>query len=259
MSASEPLKIDLTERFDHLSKSPIVEAVIGITARPSIVLEEATLMERLKTKIPDYPKREATKSLLHQIRFEKATPEHYSEEDWHGINCTSGDGKQIARFERDGFVFSRLSPYEDWQHFSSEALRLWSIYCEIAKPLEIQRLGVRFINRIDILPGATSMAEVLNFPPKSPIAEKTPMFGFLHQDTFSVPELELALQLIKTIQPTQGDGTKQFALIVDFDVFTTTPFEFRENTVRDRLQKITWLKNKAFFGTFKPEILKSFK
>ena len=52
----------------------------------------------------------------------------------------------VAQFTRNGFVFSRLKPYEGWETFEAEAKRLWCIYRELAEPSEVQRLGVRFIN-----------------------------------------------------------------------------------------------------------------
>ena len=65
-----------------------------------------------------------------------------------GLKCQSEDSFYVVQFNKDSFVFSRLKPYEDWEKFSQEALRLWEIYCELPEPTEIGRIGLRFINRL---------------------------------------------------------------------------------------------------------------
>ncbi len=68
---------------------------------------------------------------------------------WQGFRFQSSDNRHIAQFAWNGFVFSRLSPYEDWTKFEAEALRLWRIYRDVGEPSENQRLGIRFIDVID--------------------------------------------------------------------------------------------------------------
>ncbi|MCH7551913.1 DNA topoisomerase 4 subunit A [Patescibacteria group bacterium] len=67
-----------------------------------------------------------------------------------GLKLHSNDNLHIVQFNKGAFIFSRLKPYANWEQFSQEALRLWAIYCELLKPSEVRRIGLRFINRISI-------------------------------------------------------------------------------------------------------------
>jgi uncharacterized protein (TIGR04255 family) len=43
-----------------------------------------------------------------------------------------------------------LPPYDRWEAFVDEAWRHWLRYREIARPQRVKRLGVRYVNRIDV-------------------------------------------------------------------------------------------------------------
>jgi uncharacterized protein (TIGR04255 family) len=60
------------------------------------------------------------------------------------------DERNICQLNIDCFTISQLSPYVNWEHFRREAKRVWDIYRLNYKPSEIKKIGVRYINRIDI-------------------------------------------------------------------------------------------------------------
>lgn len=60
------------------------------------------------------------------------------------------DEKNVAQFGENGFTFSRLNPYTEWEVVKNEAKRLWGIYCSISKPETITRIALRYINRLDL-------------------------------------------------------------------------------------------------------------
>ena len=86
----------------------------------------------------------------------------------------------IAQFNKDAFVFSRLNPYEDWERFSGEALRLWGIYCELLKPSEVRRVGLRFINRVVVKQTRVELADYYKYSPETLKELNWPLTGYLH-------------------------------------------------------------------------------
>ena len=72
---------------------------------------------------------------------------------------------EIAQFRVDGFTFSKIAPYTTWGEVSSEALRLWKVYVEVAKPRQVSRVAVRYINRMR-LPNVKDLGEYLEAPPQ---------------------------------------------------------------------------------------------
>jgi uncharacterized protein (TIGR04255 family) len=255
------MKIDLTEQFRHLSRAPIVEAVIEIRARAEIPWVEQAVSEALKAKLPDYPQFVSQNEVKQEVSFDLVQGSQAKQHDlgWKGLRLQSGDGRHVAQFNRDGFLFSRLHPYESWEKLQGEALRLWGIYCDLARPTETQRTGLRFINRFTLPAQETRFEDYVEPHAKPPRNLDLPFLGFFHQDTLAVPGYPYALNVVRTVQPPQDLKTQGLAIILDIDVFTIHPLEIRMDQMNKWLTEMRWLKNKVFFGSVTEKALESFK
>jgi uncharacterized protein (TIGR04255 family) len=259
MGQSAKLKIDVTEEFSRLQSPPIIEAVIEIRAQAEAPWEEDNIQERLKPQLPDYPKVVSTGAFRQQFKVEPgAVEQSYRDLGWKGLWFQSADDRQIAQFNRESFVFSRLHPYESWEQFSTEALRLWRMHTELANPTQVQRLGLRFINRMPLVKGK-QLKFYLSSPPKAARKLKLTLNGFFHQDKLSVPGLPYAVNITRTVLPPEEPNTQDAALILDIDVFSEKPFELQNGAVEQRLTDMRWLKNRAFFGSISHKALESFR
>ena len=238
-------EIDLSESFEHLPNAPIVEAVIHWRATAEKKLEPDALLEQLKAKLPGYPNSQRQQEIGVGAEIGPEGAAIHQHHNWHGFRFADANELHVAQFTRNGFVFSQRKPYEDWDEFKAEAKRLWQLYCELAEPSEVQRLGVRFINRI-VSVEPNQLAELLAIPPRSSDSMELPLKGFIHQTTFDIPEHPYNLNVIQTIQPPGPPETDSFSLILDLDVFTTRPIQFDE--IDWRLLQMQWIKNKAFFS-----------
>lgn len=255
------LKIDVAECFPHLEHAPIVEAIIEIRVRVESPWEESTLREQLKAKLPNYPKIISQKEFQHEMKVIAGQPPEQIFKDlgWKGLRFQSADNHCIAQFNRDGFIFSRLQPYESWDQFKEEAMRLWNVHAELAQSLEVQRLGVRFINRITLPAGEVRLDDYLVVPPQPPGGLETQIMGFFHQDNLLVTGYPYVINIVKTVQPPQGTGSDGGGLILDIDVFTTESFERRAGTIDKRLAEMRWLKNKVFYNSLTREAVERLK
>jgi uncharacterized protein (TIGR04255 family) len=262
MSPASKLKIDLTENFPLLARAPIVEAVLDIRARAEAPWEESAVSERLRKELPDYPVVQSKREIRHEVKIDKGQPAKQSIKDmgWKGLQLQSGDKRHIAQFHRDGFVFSRLQPYQSWNQFRNEALRLWRIHQAVAQPADIHRLGLRFINRI-LLPKGSCIENYLQIIPKPPIGLELPFAGFFHHETLNVPGYPYSINMVRTMQPPQGSPPEVGAgLILDIDVFTITPpLEAQNAMMEQRIEEMRWLKNRAFFGSITTKALEEMR
>lgn len=252
-------KIDLTEVFPLLSRAPIVEAVIGVTARAESVWEESAISDQFKQRLPEYPSVQTHREVRYEFKHAAdAQPEQAVHDlGWRGLRCESADKLHIAQLNRDGFSFSRLKPYQSWEQFYQEGMRLWALYNEVAQSAEIQRLGLRFINRIEFSPVEAKPEDFLENPPKTPRGMEIPFEGFLHHNTFSVPGHPYGINVIQTVQPAQG-ADDSWGVILDIDVFTTKPIT-DQDSMGQHLTKMRWLKNKVFFGSITTKTLELLK
>jgi uncharacterized protein (TIGR04255 family) len=248
MSKIPRAAIDLTDDFPHLSNAPIVEAVIHWQARAIKPWEPDQLRAAIEERLPEYPQVDAQHTM--QLAFKAwigetaKPPTAIHEKSWHGLRLTSADKHQVVQFTRDGLVFSRLKPYEEWDRFVSEAIRLWHLFVDLAAPDDVQRLGVRFINRIE---DAThdKLDQFLKEPPS--LTTDFPLTGFVYQSTLDVPGHDLSIRIVKAMPPANSRSAGDSGLIVDIDAFTTRPMLCEDVLIDGCLSKMHWLKNKVFF------------
>lgn len=261
MNEHAGLHIDPPEQFPHLSHAPITEAVIEIRAHAmeTVTWNESEILAKLKSQLPDYPEHRPTRGFESQFQIRPGQEPSVATRDLglQGFQFASTDKKRITNFQRVRFSFSWLHPYPNWKDFSGEALRLWKIHQGLAQPLEIQRLGVRFINRITVPAGRISVENYFKGFPEE-LGDLGLIFeNFLHRNVLLVPGHPYAMNIIKTVQPASAPGIAEPALILDIDVYTREAFKTSDEEIKRRLAEMRWLKNKAFFGIITGELKES--
>ncbi|WP_282758977.1 TIGR04255 family protein [Komagataeibacter saccharivorans] len=148
----------------NYARPPITEAVIEFQfAGECGESERAKVARKLKTRYPVAESRQ-------EITFESGSSGANQHVKTVGLKLSSDDRTEIITLsdprsspvglpiviEKYGaFSASQLAPYCGWASFSSRFAEDWSIVEKIIGWRKLQRIGVRFINRIDI-PGEIS-------------------------------------------------------------------------------------------------------
>jgi uncharacterized protein (TIGR04255 family) len=258
MTLSGELNIDLDKKFPHLAGAPIVEAVIHWqTIAHAIELEE--FRQRLTDRMHDYPEPAPIRKFALEAKVETDGPADFSsQESQLGWRFTSSDGRYVVQFMREGLVFSRLKPYEGWRTFAADARRLWGIFAEIVRPGDVQRLGVRFINRIASV-GMNEVGRILTRPPARLGSLGLPVRDFMYQSMHDVPGHPYRLNVIDTVQSEMILQPEGSALILDIDAFTTRSIGATEAEIDYHLDRLRWLKNTAFFNLIRKPAISRFR
>jgi uncharacterized protein (TIGR04255 family) len=249
--------LDLDETFPHLNRPPIVEAVIHWQARAQNALEPDALAHALAARLPQYDTRES----IHQIELmammtkKEKSPVVQHSKGWQGIRLKSANGNYEAQFTRDGLIFSRRHGYEHWTAFTSAAMEVWKAYLEIAAPIEIQRLGVRYINHL-VEATPQTLGDFLREPPTCP--SNLPLMEFVYQSTFSVPGHPFGIRVIKVMQPVMPELRQSSGLFIDLDVYTVNAISCESVELALALTHMRWLKNKVFFTLLTDQAVNSF-
>ncbi len=246
--------LHMDESFPHLSHAPIIEAVIDIRVQFGEKWNQDTIKDVLKSKLPDYPNIEEQRKWKAEITAKPKTIPSATAKDLglNGYVFRTKEKLYVAQFQRDGYIFSRLKPYEDWNSFIKEAHRLWIIYCKIISPIEITRLGVRFINRIE----ASQIGKIddyLTDVPKSPSNFNWTFSNFFHRDVFIIPDEPYEVNFIRLLERAEA----QTIFIIDIDVYMTSSLELRK--MWNDLKKMRYYKNKIFFESINNKILEKMK
>jgi|GEM_PF-385555 uncharacterized protein (TIGR04255 family) len=258
--ASEDFRMDLNESFPHLAAAPIVEAVIYWQARAEQPWEPGDLRAKLAERLPEYPNQEFQHLIEFAVQGVMAVNKSHAtaspRSGWHGIRISTPDRLYIAQFTRDGFAFSRMHPYNEWASFSTEARRLWRIFVELATPSEVQRLAVRFINRIATAT-LDNLGDYLKEPPTCP--GSLPLSSFVYQSTFKVPDHPFEISVVKMMQPATSVLPQGPGLILDITVITSGPIACDEHVLDRVLPEMRWLKNRIFFELLTEKAIHSFQ
>lgn len=130
-------------------RPPITEAVIGITFSDPI--EAAKLGKADKKFAKNYPQHIAVQKFdvkVHLSQDGRANADDSRAVDGHRRSSTDAD--ELLVLWPAEFVVSQLAPYPGWEAFIARFERDWRAWRHIVGYREIRRIGLRFINRIDI-------------------------------------------------------------------------------------------------------------
>lgn len=133
----------------HYAHAPITEAIIALRFELDDEIGIPDLQNIQPELKPEYP-RSGEQLAVH---FELNAQERSGKSDRPqtvGYQFLSENQKRIVRVSRTEFAFSELAPYDRWETLRAEAKRVWAIVQKVLRPRRISRVGVRFINRIDI-------------------------------------------------------------------------------------------------------------
>lgn len=246
-----------------MDKAPIVEAVIEIRVDSVGVWEESSVREQIIPMLPDYPtvKSQTEVSSEMQVKLDQkaAQPKAFTQETrWYGLQFYSSDKKHIAHFSRNKFSFSRLEPYQNWEQLYGEAIRLWLFYKELTNSKDAPRVGLRYINRIQLPPGGNIRLEnyIVRFPEPPKGVNSYPVAEFFHRETNLVPDYPYAVKITRALQHSKEDA----AIILDIDAFTSQgAISLAQDDLEKTLLELRWVKNKFFFGSITKKSLESFK
>jgi uncharacterized protein (TIGR04255 family) len=231
----------------HFPHAPIAEAVLEIqTKLPSTVSLEtlASVQEALKEQ---YPSKRTRMALKDGVKFEEGKePEFFSPpHEIVGYLFASSDGKQVIQSRFNGFAFSRLRPYDRWETFRNDARDLWHHYSKVTSPEVVTRLGLRYINRIEIpLPFLDFKEYILTTPEIAPGLPQA-MTTFFMRMEIPEPSLDALVILTQTIEPVTED--KRLPLIFDIDVFRAGLFDVKSDEIWTIFEGLRNLKNDVFF------------
>jgi uncharacterized protein (TIGR04255 family) len=237
------------DEYPHLSKAPIVEAIIDFRVKLTSDFKLEVFHPLRAQLAEDYPEVEEQQIVEQTIKQEPGESAEFSTRvlGIHGHRLRSKDGKNVAQLRRDGFTFSRLNPYTKWDEVFDESWRLWTMYAETARPSEISRIAVRYINRLLLPLPFSDPREYLNAPPV--VAEGWPsnMRTFLSRIVLHEPESEISLNVIEALEPQAPGEQTNVALLFDIDAYQDVALPADDVTIRERFAKLREMKNRVFF------------
>jgi uncharacterized protein (TIGR04255 family) len=226
-------------------KAPIVEAVIHVSVGGVAQPEELQkVMKRLRN---DYPEQEPL-SGVNVIVDPTGGGSFTVQQQQQGHRAKSIDQADIVMVLQDGVGTARLAPYLGWDHLRDRARKVWSDWRKIVAYSAPKRIGIRYINRIDvpIRPGGIlDIDTYLNSGPRVPDFSRHPVSGFVAQIARPTDLDHWSTNVTSTtaLPPPLIDHV---SFVLDIDVFRTEDIPGREADLWECVEAVRPLKNKIF-------------
>lgn len=250
----------MPDNYQRLTNPPLVETSLCITVKACSLDEDSVLALR-DSVAPGY-------EIMHEyvdndFTFDINAPEKtIVVKKWKGAAFRSGNHVLTLLNETDGLLtlsFSMLNPYSSWDDFLSAARPKLDSILDKLQEVSIKRIGVRSIDRFQVLPYAKAMHDIfLTTPPDVEGLDTPEITDFLYKDTSFYHDFGLCATVIRSSLPFI-EGQNQPSVILDSDVFTPANVPLDRASLDDVLARIRKLKNGIFFKTVGSKYLEMFK
>lgn len=238
-------------RYPKLRNAPIVEAVLDFRVMPSSGALERVL-KPIKALGPTYPNASEFENVRFMVGVQQGAVHQSHAASPEGLRYQSADSRWVALFAQSGFTLSRLEPYATWDEFLGEARRVWIEYVATAQPQRVVRIGVRYINRLD-LPIEDDFDLYLGAGPRVPTTMPQLVSGFFSQ--IMVPYSDLNASALVTLRHEGGRGP----VVLDIDVMAEgLTYSPEDDSLWAKVHQFREIKNDAFFGSITEKLLERY-
>jgi uncharacterized protein (TIGR04255 family) len=235
--------------WEHFPKAPIVEALIDIQVTFPSPIDLAQLEGFHRAIQNEYPLKQRRVKWESEIRVEEPEPQQTVQRGPEGFMFRSKDGQRLVQVRQDGYTFNWLKPYSTWAEFRDQARMHWDRYKSTYHPKTINRLGLRYINRIEIPLPFSDFREFVKTAPEVASGLPQGLSAFFMRCEAPDNARRILAVITETMQaPIDDESGKRLPLIFDIDVVDPTVYDDPATSkVWQKLEEMREYKNEVFF------------
>jgi uncharacterized protein (TIGR04255 family) len=223
-------------------RPPIIEAVLEVRTGGS-PLDDKTMDKLVKKFGERYPTPpQSTNNLDVEL---SGTMVRLTQQNI-GFKILSADAGFTVNVGRSALGTSKNAPYSGWDDFIGEARANWSDWERIAGWREISRIGVRYINRIDIPFSSTGLTELQDYFGFNIDVPETlgPLMNFAMNAEIRLTEKAIKVVINHGATPSPLVQTNSFLLDLDLAIEQALPTS--ERALWEAIEGLRSVKNLAF-------------
>ncbi len=236
--------------YPILPNAPIVEALLDIRVElPDDT--DITMLSRVQEPVSDrFPEVQQIPGV--EFLFEQGEGEMPELSDRVAkvqgfIFVSPPEQAKVFQARLDGFTFSQLKPYKQWDNFIEEARELWQYYADVARPILVKRLGLRTINRIELpLPLANFSDYLQTLPTLAPNVSSEVSEFFMR---VVMPQPNSDVFAIVTIATAPSNNERVLPVIFDIDVYVDGSFNTQSEKMWHKVGTLRNVRNNIFFNS----------
>lgn len=225
------------------NRPPIIEAVIQIRVSADA---DQRAFEAIAHKLKrEYPHQQPLQNF--QVTIGNTGANVAVSQEAHGIRVASLDQTDILLIEKRGITAARLPIYTGWETLRDNTRSAWQIWKAETPRHPIERVGVRYINRIDIPFAAPAiiLGQYLTIAPNAAPVTQSPMTTFTTQIAF--PTINpLWTATITTTTLGQTVLPNFHSLVLDIDIARTAKIMINDADLWSMIDEARGLKNDLF-------------
>ncbi|MFH0134015.1 TIGR04255 family protein [Variovorax sp. VaC1] len=238
----------------HYNRAPIAEAVIdlqlGFEEQPTVT-HLAKYAASLRDSFPQ-SQRINTFALAFAASNAGEISSNTASETL-GVRLTSSKGDRILQLRRQGLSYSHMQPYSEWESFAEEMRPILENFVLEFKATSVNRLAVRYINRI-VVPQGVELDTYLNLSPRLIGDVSADLQGYFMQLVLPQKDLGVEYTAIVNSGLEAAPDPKAMAVLLDIDVFCTKQLAMDSAAVWDVLYQLRERKNKIFEAAITDEV-----
>jgi uncharacterized protein (TIGR04255 family) len=236
-------RVSLTEpaAMPQYKRPPITEAVIEIRFEQPLPRPEVDkLQQRFRSEYAF-----SEDFVAYEVRVNPAARRADFEEQSSGYKLSSADRADVLLVTSAHVTCSRLAPYVGWDRFRARAEDHWRTWKRVTGYRKISRIGVRFINRIDI-PAAggeeVKISDYLRVHPEAPAVKR--MVSYAMQMAGPLEEDDCRFVINSSLVP--PPLVDHASVILDIDVSRAGDPPQKDDEIWALIDRIRVHKNQVF-------------
>lgn len=224
-------------------RAPILEAVVDIGARlPSTVTTESLRAISWQT-VGNFGEPQSRVRTALQIDGSSGSVTTQRATD--GWVLTDESHHCVVQARLDGFSFSRLAPYDRWENFHDSVRNCWELYRQATQPLDVVRLALRYVNRLDLPLPFEDFREYLQTYPEVARGLPQSLSSFLFQLQAPLEDIENGMLILHEgiVESTKPDVA---SILLDIDVFQAVTLASDSSDIWAAIDRLHAKKNEVF-------------
>jgi uncharacterized protein (TIGR04255 family) len=222
------------------SRAPITEAVIEVRVKTPL---DAAQLDRLAARFARrYP---APLQKMFDINVEVGEVASKANQNLTGYRMSTSEGAKVLLLGWSSIATAKIAPYAGWEQLVEDAQNNWEIWLKIVGWQPLARIGVRYVNRLDI--PTTTRIELTDYITVQPSLPRELDSGIVHfAMNLTIPLGAEGERLIINAGSVTSPIIGNQSLIVDIDVSRDTGLPEDDDGLWSYISSLRDVKNRVF-------------
>jgi uncharacterized protein (TIGR04255 family) len=240
---------DTHSKVEHFTKAPIVEAILFVECYPLPDLSAESVAPLAAAFAPEYPRHRARYTTTSTVELAPRPGSALSsaETEIDGHLYFSADNQRAVQVRRKGYAFSWFAPYPGWDVFQMSARHGWEIFEERFNPQSVTRIGIRYLNRIELPFPIHKITDYLTTVPAGSPRIELDLSGFFMRLVLQDPSIPATGILTQATGERAPGETDPLPFTLDIEAYTTTVGI--PDHLWDVVARLRAFKNQLFFDS----------